>query len=86
MRVRKGRFWVKPELILVCPLLPGTMQTLDNEYVVHRLWEAEDKATMLAGVADRVRAVATAVSPRAQVQRGPAGAGEIGESPGATGE
>ncbi len=50
---------MKPELVMICPLMPKIVEALDAAYTVHRLWEAEDPDALLASVADRVRGVAT---------------------------
>jgi lactate dehydrogenase-like 2-hydroxyacid dehydrogenase len=50
---------VKAEIVMVGPLMPTVVAALDAAYTVHRLWQAEDQATFLAGIADRVRGVAT---------------------------
>ena len=49
----------KPELLLACPLYPGTEQRLDELYTVHRFWEAKDQAALLRQVRERVRAIST---------------------------
>ncbi|MEO3430670.1 2-hydroxyacid dehydrogenase [Pelagibius sp. CAU 1746] len=50
---------VKPELVMVGPMMPHVMEALDRDFTVHRLWEAEDRKALLAEVAGRVRAIAT---------------------------
>lgn len=50
---------MKPEIVVVGPLLPSLMDTLDQEYVVHRLWDAPDRDALLAEAGPRVRAIAT---------------------------
>ncbi|MCB9946616.1 MAG: 2-hydroxyacid dehydrogenase [Rhodospirillaceae bacterium] len=50
---------MKPELVVVGPLLPALMETLDRDYVTHRLWEVPDRDALLAEVGPRVRAIAT---------------------------
>ena len=49
---------MKPEIVIVGPMYPPTQARLETEFAAHRLWEAEDKAAFLAGVADRVRGIA----------------------------
>lgn len=50
---------MKPELVMVGPMMPHVMEALDNDFTVHRLWEAADRATLLKQVAGKVRAIAT---------------------------
>ena len=38
---------------------PWDMEELERDYVVHRMWEATDKAKFIAGLAPRIRALAT---------------------------
>lgn len=38
-------------LLLMGPLLPSVMQTLESTYSVHRYWESDDQASLLAGLA-----------------------------------
>ena len=47
------------EILATAPLIPGVMQTLDDTYVVHRLWEAPDRAALLAEHGSRIRGIAT---------------------------
>jgi lactate dehydrogenase-like 2-hydroxyacid dehydrogenase len=50
---------VKPELVMVGPMMPHVMETLDSEFTVHRLWEAADRAALLNEAGARVRGIAT---------------------------
>ena len=47
------------EIVQVTPLLPSVEQALNAAYTVHRLWQASDRAALLAEIAPRVRAIAT---------------------------
>ena len=47
------------EILVTAPLIPSVMQTLDDTYVVHRLWEAPDRAALLAEHGSRIRGIAT---------------------------
>lgn len=38
-------------LLLMGPLLPSVMQTLESTYTVHRYWESDDQPGLLAGLA-----------------------------------
>ena len=50
---------VKPELVMVGPMMPHVMEALDSDFTVHRLWEASDRQALLKQVGDKVRAIAT---------------------------
>ncbi len=47
------------EILMLGRMLPSVMEALDAAYTVHRLWEAPDRAAMLADVGPRIRGVAT---------------------------
>jgi hydroxypyruvate reductase len=49
----------KPEVLEIVEVHPWTTEQLEREYVVHRLWEADDPQAFIAEVAPRVRAVVT---------------------------
>ncbi len=48
-----------PEVAITGPIYPKTQEILEREFVCHRLYEAADRAAMLAAIAPRVRALAT---------------------------
>lgn len=50
---------MKPELVMVGPMMPHVMEALDSDFTVHRLWEAKDKTALLKEAGDKVRAIAT---------------------------
>jgi lactate dehydrogenase-like 2-hydroxyacid dehydrogenase len=50
---------MKPELVVVGPMMPHVMEALDSDFTVHRLWEAGDPAALLRQVDKQVRAIAT---------------------------
>ncbi|MGD1879889.1 MAG: 2-hydroxyacid dehydrogenase [Kiloniellaceae bacterium] len=50
---------MKPELIMVGPMMPHVMEALDSDFTVHRLWEVADKKALLDEVGGQVRAIAT---------------------------
>lgn len=50
---------MKPEILLIAPLLEHTMDELHHHYQVHHFYEADDKPALLAEIAPRVRAVVT---------------------------
>lgn len=49
----------KPELIQVAGMMEHVEAGLQEAFTVHRLWQAEDRAALLADVGPRIRAVAT---------------------------
>lgn len=48
---------MKNEIIACVRLEPPFIARLEEEFTVHKLWESDDEAKMLAALADRVRAV-----------------------------
>lgn len=50
---------MKPEILMIGPMLPSVMEQLDRTCTVHRYWKADDRARLLAEVGQRIRAVAT---------------------------
>lgn len=50
----------KPDLLVVSPWYTAAMAELDAHFTVHKLWEADDKAALLASIADRCEAIAGA--------------------------
>jgi lactate dehydrogenase-like 2-hydroxyacid dehydrogenase len=50
---------MKPELLMVGPMLPEVMAALDQDFTVHRLWEAADRDALLMQAAERIRGIAT---------------------------
>lgn len=50
---------VKPELVMVGPMMPHVMEALDSDFTVHRLWESADREALLKQVGGKVRAIAT---------------------------
>jgi len=50
---------MKPEIVLVGPLMDSVMEELDRAYIIHRLYEAENVAQLIADIGLRIRAVAT---------------------------
>lgn len=55
---------MKPEILVVAPWHPTTLEALDREFVTHKLWLAADPKALLAACAKRVRAIATSPFPR----------------------
>jgi hydroxypyruvate reductase len=50
---------MKPEILLVEPMMPAIEAALDRAYTVHRLPAEADRAGLMAEIGPRVRAVAT---------------------------
>lgn len=50
---------MKPEILLVAPLMPQCMAALDEQFIVHRLWEARESDAFLREIGSRVRAIVT---------------------------
>lgn len=55
---------MKPEVLVVGPWHPTTIEALDREFATHKLWLAADPAALIAACADRVRAIAARPSAR----------------------
>jgi lactate dehydrogenase-like 2-hydroxyacid dehydrogenase len=55
---------MKPEVLVVGPWHPATIDALDREFATHKLWLAADPAALIAACADRVRAIAARPSAR----------------------
>ena len=53
---------MKPEIIITGRMYPPTVEALDQAYTTHKLYEAKDRAAMIAGVSDRITAVASSNS------------------------
>ncbi len=50
---------MKPEVLMVGPYPDWEMPLLESDYVVHKLWLAEDRARFLSEIGPRIRAIAT---------------------------
>ncbi|MEO1724279.1 MAG: 2-hydroxyacid dehydrogenase [Pseudomonadota bacterium] len=50
---------MKPEIVQIGPMMPHVEAALQEAYTVHRLWEATDRAALLAEKGSGVRGVAT---------------------------
>ena len=55
---------MKPEILVVDPWHPATLEALDHQFVTNKLWLAADGGALLAACAERVRAIATSPFPR----------------------
>jgi lactate dehydrogenase-like 2-hydroxyacid dehydrogenase len=49
----------KPEILTLAPLAADLTATLEAAYTVHHLWQAPDRAALLAAIGPRIRAAAT---------------------------
>lgn len=49
---------MKPEIVVLRPYVPSVMAALEQDFVLHRMWEAEDTAGLLAE-AQAARGIAT---------------------------
>jgi hydroxypyruvate reductase len=50
---------MKPEILMVGPMMPQLMAALERNYIVHRLWEAPERAVLLEKSGSNVKAIAT---------------------------
>jgi hydroxypyruvate reductase len=50
---------MKPEILMIAPMMPSVMNALETAYTVHKLWEATDRQELMARVATSIRGVAT---------------------------
>ncbi len=50
---------MKPELLALTPFYKPTLEALDRDYVVHKVWETRDPQAMLVQAAPNVRGVVT---------------------------
>jgi len=50
---------MKPEILVASQMPAPTMRALEENFTLHKLYEAEDQAAFLAGIKDKVRAIAT---------------------------
>lgn len=50
---------MKPEILMVGPMMPQLMAALERDYIVHRLWEAPERDAFLEQIGSKVKAIAT---------------------------
>lgn len=50
---------MKPEILQIAPMSPAMEAAFAEAYIVHRYWDAPDRAALLAEAGPRIRAVAT---------------------------
>ena len=49
----------RPDVLMIGPYPQWDMEPLDQHYNIHKLWTAPDKAALVAGQSDKIRAIAT---------------------------
>ncbi|MET0746363.1 MAG: 2-hydroxyacid dehydrogenase, partial [Microvirga sp.] len=52
----------RPDVLMLGPMLPDTMEKLDAAFTVHKIWEARDPEAALREVAPRIRGIALSTS------------------------
>jgi lactate dehydrogenase-like 2-hydroxyacid dehydrogenase len=57
--VNPKEMFVKPEILQIAPMQANVEAGLADGYIVHRWWDAPDRAALLAEVGPRLRGVAT---------------------------
>lgn len=50
---------MKPEILMMGPMMPHVEAALDDAYTVHRLYEADDRDALLTEAGPRIRGIAT---------------------------
>ncbi len=55
---------MKPEVLIVGPMYPSTIEALDRHFITLKLWLAASRAALLASCAERVRGIATTAFPQ----------------------
>ena len=54
---------MKPDIVLTVPIYATAVEQLDQNFAVHRLWQAKHRSAFLAEIKNRVRAIATGAYP-----------------------
>lgn len=54
---------MKPDIVLTVPIYATAVEQLDQNFTVHRLWQAKHRSAFLAEVRDRARGIATGAFP-----------------------
>jgi hydroxypyruvate reductase len=54
---------MKPDIVLTVPIYPTAVEQLDQNFTVHRLWQANHRSSFFAEIRDRVRGIATGAYP-----------------------
>ncbi|HET8609359.1 MAG TPA: 2-hydroxyacid dehydrogenase [Burkholderiales bacterium] len=50
---------MKPDVLSMRPIFPASQKILEQEFAVHKLWQADDFDSSVARVSDRIRALVT---------------------------
>src|SRR6185437_7240866 len=50
---------MKHDIVLTVPIYATAVEQLDQNFTVHRLWQAKHRSTFFAEIRDRVRSIAT---------------------------
>ncbi len=50
---------MKPEVLVMGPMYPPTLEALDAAFTTHKVWQAPDRDAFIASVADRITAAAS---------------------------
>ena len=50
---------MKPEILMMGPMMPHVEAALDEAYTVHRMFEADDEDALIAEIGPRIRGIAT---------------------------
>jgi hydroxypyruvate reductase len=50
---------MKPDILMIAPMMPNVMNALEAAYTVHKLWESGDRFEFLTRVGAEIRGVAT---------------------------
>ena len=45
------------QILSIGPMYPTSMEALEREFTVHKLWQAKDKPALLAELRDRIRGI-----------------------------
>jgi lactate dehydrogenase-like 2-hydroxyacid dehydrogenase len=54
---------MKQDIVLTVPIYATAVEQLDQNFTVHRLWQAKHRSSFFAEIRDRVRAIATGAYP-----------------------
>ncbi len=54
---------MKPDIVLTVPIYATAVEQLDQNFTVHRLWQAKHRSAFFAEIRDRVRGIATGAFP-----------------------
>lgn len=49
----------KPDVLIIAPMFPAAIETIQREFSAHKLYQAQDREALIVSLADRVRGIAT---------------------------